>query len=94
MLNEHQGGMMKSRKLALVAVILSTIAGASLAALPEGRVITVQPLTTSSYVTGSTTLVSLDVQLSGKQAAPVARALRTASASGASSLYGTTISYH
>lgn len=83
---------MKSRKLALVAVILSTISGASLAALPEGRVITVQPLTTSSYVTGSTTLVSLDVQLSGKQA--VARALRTASASGASSLYGTTISYH
>lgn len=85
---------MKSCKIALVAVILSTISGASLAALPEGNMKNVQPLAASSYVTGSTTLVSLDVQLSGTLAAPAARPLPVASASVSNSLYGTTISYH
>nr|WP_212814574.1 hypothetical protein [Erwinia rhapontici] len=42
----------------------------------------------------STTLVSLDVQLSGTPALPAARPLAIARVTGANSLYGTTISYH
>ncbi|WP_455821283.1 hypothetical protein [Pseudomonas cerasi] len=85
---------MKRSKSALVAVILSTMSGASLAALPEGQVSTVSPSVAIAYVTGSTTLVSLDVQLSGTPAVPVARASALARVTGANSLYGTTISYH
>lgn len=62
---------MKNAKTALVAVILSTLSGASLAAQPEGHSVSVQqPAVTALYVTGSTTLVSLDVQLSGSRSAP------------------------
>ncbi|WP_421509794.1 hypothetical protein [Erwinia rhapontici] len=85
---------MKLSKSALVAVILSTMSGASLAALPEGQVSTVPPAVATIYVTGSTTLVSLDVQLSGTPALPAARPLAIARVTGANSLYGTTISYH
>lgn len=85
---------MKRSKSALVAVILSTMSGASLAALPEGQVSTVSPAVAIAYVTGSTTLVSLDVQLSGTPAVPVARPSALARVTGANSLYGTTISYH
>jgi multiple stress resistance protein BhsA len=92
--HEHQGGEMKLTYTALVAVILSTMSGASLAALPEGHTNTVPPSVTTSYVTGSTTLVSLDVQLSGTPAAPAVRPLALSTVSGANSLYGTTISYH
>ncbi|MBD8165030.1 hypothetical protein [Erwinia persicina] len=79
---------------ALVAVILGTLSGASLAALPEGHTNTVQPSVATSYVTGSTTLVSLDVQLSGTPAATASRPIALARVSGGASLYGTTISYH
>ncbi|WP_455815222.1 hypothetical protein [Pseudomonas graminis] len=85
---------MKRSKSALVAVILSTMSGASLAALPEGHVSTVSPAVATTYVTGSTTLVSLDVQLSGTPAASAVRPLAIARVTGANSLYGTTISYH
>ncbi|MTD29351.1 hypothetical protein [Erwinia sorbitola] len=81
-------------KSALVAVILSTISGASLAALPEGHSNAVAPAVATTYVTGSTTLVSLDVQLSGTPVTPAVRPISVARASGANSLYGTTISYH
>lgn len=93
-MNEHLGDIMAFFKSALVAVILSTMSGASLAALPEGHVNTLPPAVATTYVTGSTTLLSLDVQLSGTPAAPVASSLAIARVTGANSLYGTTISYH
>lgn len=81
-------------KTALVAVILSTISGASLAAQTEGYLTTVQQPSTTSFVTGSTTLVALSTQLSGKTTGVPARAIRTAAYTEPNSLIGTTISYH
>jgi len=84
---------MKLRSLALVAVILSTISGASLAASTQGHQSTVQQPVAVTYVTGSTTLVSLEGQLSGKPPTATRGVLSIASTA-AGSLYGTTISYH
>lgn len=85
---------MKCSKSALVAVILCIMSGASLAALPEGHVNTVPSAGATTYVTGSTTLVSLDVQLSGIPDASASRPRAITRVTGANSLYGTTISYH
>lgn len=85
---------MNITKTALAAVFLSTISGASLAAQTEGYLTTVQQPSTISYVTGSTTLVSLDVQLSGRGTTVPARTIQTVSASGTGSADGTAIGYH
>jgi len=81
---------MKNTALALVAVILSTLSGASLAAHSAG---TPQPTAAvvTSNVTGSTTRVSLDGQLTVKP--PLRQAtLRTASLWGQNEANGIAIS--
>lgn len=85
---------MNITKTALVVVILSTISGASLAAQTEGYLTTVQQPSTTSFVTGSTTLVALNTQLSGTTTAVPTRPIRTAAYTEPNSLLGTTISYH
>lgn len=87
---------MKISRSALVAVILSTLSGASLAAQNADDLATVQQPSATSYVTGSTTLVSLDVQLSGRStvAEPPVQAIRTVALVDSNGLNGASISYH
>lgn len=80
---------MKTTALALVAVILSTLSGASLAASSAGALPPVSAVV--SNVTGSTTLVSLDGQLTGKPQ-PRQATLRTASLWGLNEANGIAIS--
>jgi len=87
---------MKISQSALAAVILSTISCVSLAAQNADDLATVQQPSATSYVTGSTTLVSLDVQLSGRSTAaePSVQAVRTVALADSNGLNGATIRFH
>jgi|GEM_PF-5698743 len=84
---------MNTCKLALVAAILSIVSGASVAAQTEGYLTTVQQPAVTSYATGSTTMVSLNRQLSGK---PISApgAIQIIAVSDSDSLHSTSVSYH